>query len=414
METRRSSRPHEQLYGRALLGGRIRCLSGLRIGGRSGDLAAGGIDQAIVRDPLTYRPYIPGSALRGKLRSLVERAEGLEPNWERGGVRIHVCLRHPACVVCRLFGVPSQMETAGTTRLIVRDTFLDDAGAQRLAGLHTDLPFTEVKVEAAIDRLTAAAAPREVERIPAGAVFPGVELLFSIYQAQDFDDLLVLAQGLALLEDDYLGAGGSRGAGQVQFEALTLTARSVASYGGHAAAAPARPQLALGKVSDLLARRDEVLSFLQEHIPLGGPAPAPEPGPASGAPPASDVALVAEPPPEAPAGPPEDARPPAEDAEPAGETASAEGSDAAVEAASPEASPDAETGPADEPPGADAAPPDQGEVIPAVEEGSTAEGPSAPQPVVQPSDADAMPPADESQESGTAPEGESTDQDNPR
>ena len=115
-----------QLYGRVLLRGSIRCLTGLHIGARSDDLAVGGIDEAVLRDPLTLRPYIPGSALRGKLRSLSEQAEGQEPNWETGGVHIHLCTRPPACAVCRLFGVPSQLETARPARLIVRDVYLSE------------------------------------------------------------------------------------------------------------------------------------------------------------------------------------------------------------------------------------------------------------------------------------------------
>ena len=255
-----------QLYGRVLLRGSIRCLTGLHIGTRNDDPAVGGIDEAVLRDPLTLRPYIPGSALRGKLRSLSEQAEGRAPNWETGGVHIHLCTRPPACAVCRLFGVPSQLETARPARLIVRDVYLSEDSAQRLAALRTDLPFTEVRVEAAVDRRSAAATSREIELVPASAVFSDMELVLNVYEHQDLTDFGTLVRALALLEDDYLGGGGSRGAGSVRCEQLAVIPRSVASYGQPLPASP--PQLEAASVRDLLERSDEVLAFLREQIPV--------------------------------------------------------------------------------------------------------------------------------------------------
>ena len=262
-----------QLYGRVLLRGSIRCLTGLHIGTRNDDPAIGGIDEAVLRDPLTLRPYIPGSALRGKLRSLSEQAEGREPNWETGGVHIHLCTRPPACAVCRLFGVPSQLETARPARLIVRDIFLSEDSAQRLAALRTDLPFTEVRVEAAVDRRSAATTSREIELVPASAVFSDMELVLNVYEDQDLMDFGTLVRALALLEDDYLGGGGSRGAGSVRCEQLAVIPRSVASYGQPPASRPL--QIEAASVRELLERSEEVLAFLREQIPVpDGEAPA--------------------------------------------------------------------------------------------------------------------------------------------
>ena len=261
-----TSRPVGQLCGRVLLRGSIRCLTGLHIGARNDDPAVGGIDEAVLRDPLTLRPYIPGSALRGKLRSLSEQAEGREPNRESGGVHIHLCTRPPACVVCRLFGVPSQLETARPARLIVRDVYLSEDSAQRLAALRTDLPFTEVRVEAAVDRRSAAVTSREIELVPASAVFSEMELVVNVYEDQDLTDFGTLVRALALLEDDYLGGGGSRGAGSVRCEQLAVIPRSVASYGQPPAGSPL--QLEAASVRELLERSGEVLAFLREHIPV--------------------------------------------------------------------------------------------------------------------------------------------------
>ena len=261
-----TERPAGQLYGRVLLRGSIRCLTGLHIGARNDDPAVGGIDEAVLRDPLTLRPYIPGSALRGKLRSLSEQAEGRAPNWESGGVHLHLCTRPPTCAVCRLFGVPSQLETARPGRLIVRDVYLSEDSAQRLAALRTDLPFTEVRVEAAVDRRSAAVASREIELVPASAVFSDMELVLNVYEHQDLTDFGTLVRALALLEDDYLGGGGSRGSGSVRCEQLAVIPRSVASYGQPPADQPS--QLEAASVRELLARSDEVLAFLREQIPV--------------------------------------------------------------------------------------------------------------------------------------------------
>jgi CRISPR-associated protein Csm3 len=58
--------------------GTITALTGLHIGGSSVAMSIGGADKVVVRNPLTNEPYIPGSSLRGKMRSLLERVRGIE------------------------------------------------------------------------------------------------------------------------------------------------------------------------------------------------------------------------------------------------------------------------------------------------------------------------------------------------
>ncbi|MCS7051263.1 MAG: RAMP superfamily CRISPR-associated protein, partial [Thermomicrobium sp.] len=79
------------IYGRLVLSSTLRTVTGLRIGGASGSLAIGALDNPLVRDPLTNRPYVPGSSLKGKLRSLSERIEGLPTNWRINNVYLHIC-----------------------------------------------------------------------------------------------------------------------------------------------------------------------------------------------------------------------------------------------------------------------------------------------------------------------------------
>lgn len=177
-----------QLYGRLFLSGDILIKTGLHIGAGKGGLQIGGLsDNAILRDPLTQRPYVPGSSLKGKMRSLWEKAKGCpqnfpirKPNPRRAsdkGVYIHVCEgpdTYNACPVCPIFGVPGDKGSSFPTRLIVRDVILGDAEAERLDKFaHTDLPYSEIKWEAAIDRVTSAAVPRPgnaCRRAPASTV----------------------------------------------------------------------------------------------------------------------------------------------------------------------------------------------------------------------------------------------------
>jgi CRISPR-associated protein Csm3 len=185
------------LYGRVFITGNIKAVTGLHIGGAAGALEIGGVDSPIIRDPLTNRPYIPGSSLRGKMRSLTEKAAGAALNFyisrtKGKEVRIHVCddaQAYQACPVCPIFGVTGDSPASAPTRLIVRDVFLGDESAKVLEEAQTDLPFSEVKWEATIDRVTSAAVPRQIERVPAGAVFEEFEMVYSVYDAADLDRL---------------------------------------------------------------------------------------------------------------------------------------------------------------------------------------------------------------------------------
>jgi len=224
-----------RLLGRIFLTGDIELKSGLHIGGAAATLSIGGVDNQVIRDPLTGRPYIPGSSLRGKLRSLSEKFAGRPQNFSIGqGVRIHVCKTladYRTCEVCQVFGIPGELEASSPTRLLVRDVMLREDSAADLLALRTDLPYTEIKWEAAIDRVTAAATPRQMERVPAGAVFGPFELVYSLYEPGDAARFAHVVRALELLQDDYLGGQGSRGSGQIRFINLELKTKTPADYG---------------------------------------------------------------------------------------------------------------------------------------------------------------------------------------
>ncbi|MEM2889789.1 MAG: type III-A CRISPR-associated RAMP protein Csm3 [Candidatus Hadarchaeum sp.] len=123
------------LHGR-IITGNIRAVTGLHIGKGRGEVMISGLDNPVIRDTLTELPYIPGSSLKGKLRSLAEKREGKEKNFPKNSkVQIHICERsedYQECAVCHIYGVPSNIESAAPTRLVVRDVFLDDNSRRRL------------------------------------------------------------------------------------------------------------------------------------------------------------------------------------------------------------------------------------------------------------------------------------------
>jgi len=263
------AKPKEvNLYGRVLISGNIQAITGLHIGrGREG-VTIGGVENAVMRDTLTNEPYIPGSSLKGKMRSLAEKREPTAVQNTNIGrdVTIHTCKKrvdYNKCPVCRIYGVPGQQESSAPTRLVVRDVFLTEDSKNRLREADTDLPFTEVKYEAAIDRVTSAANPRPLERVPAGAEFGPFEMIFSIYEEGDRALLSKVFEAMRLLEDDYLGGSGSRGSGKVQFKDIKVTVKPVEKY--------ADPELKLHSVeakdlSQLLAKLPEITSLVEREI----------------------------------------------------------------------------------------------------------------------------------------------------
>ncbi len=222
-----------KLEGRIFITFDITAQTGLHIGGSDTGIEIGGVDKTVIRDPLTNRPYIPGSSLKGKMRSLLEKYGGLVQNQAIGQGKIHSCqtdTKYSACDVCQVFGVPGERDFGTPTRLVVRDVRMTDDSAKKLED-RTDLPYTETKTEVSIDRVTSAANPRQMERVPAGATFGPAELLYTVYNGSGCDPhadirrLATVIAGLQLLEDDYLGGQGSRGAGQVKLNNIVVKAR---------------------------------------------------------------------------------------------------------------------------------------------------------------------------------------------
>lgn len=227
------------LKGKVIIQGELEAITGLHIGGTTGGLDIGGVDLPVLRHPVSQEPYIPGSSLRGKLRSLLDRHIPTDLNQPIGQVTIHSCkdsASYANCIVCKVFGLPGEREFAEPARLIVRDVPISEISARQLREKKMGLPFTEVKTEVAIDRVTSSATPRQHERVPAGTVFEPCEMIFNIYSVNgrdykhDISHLRHVFMAMELLEHDYLGGQGSRGSGKVKFRNLTIKFKSHRYY----------------------------------------------------------------------------------------------------------------------------------------------------------------------------------------
>lgn len=127
----------------------------------------------------------------------------------------------------KLFGSSSGDEKQRPSKILVRDAhILAESGDFA----DTDLPFTETKTEVVIDRITSAASPRQIERVPAGAKFE-LNIVINVFNEDNEGELVNSTfTALQLVQDDYLGGNGSRGYGQVSFEIDSITERSAAYY----------------------------------------------------------------------------------------------------------------------------------------------------------------------------------------
>jgi CRISPR-associated protein Csm3 len=218
-----------KLFGKLIITGQVEALTGLAIGGSKTDVAIGGIDNNVIKNSEGV-PYIPGSSLKGKLRSLLEKRQGLDSVCACG---------QETCYICTIFGtgLPAQTKdiTAGPTRLYVRDAKLNENTKKQMEskeGIFSDLEltYTEGKWENTINRLTSRADhPRQQERVPAGSIFD-FNIVYNILHNHDIDYFKHLIASLRLLEDDYLGGNGSRGYGRVRLKDLIITLRTISDY----------------------------------------------------------------------------------------------------------------------------------------------------------------------------------------
>lgn len=208
----------EQITGQILL------LSGLHIGAGETEMHIGGTDNSVVTHPHTREPYIPGSSLKGKVRSLLEMRSGLMANTKGKPLKakdlqnLRGDAENEALAILQLFGTSGAdgevAQKIGPARASFADSALSSIWQQE-----QDMPLTEIKAETAIDRISGTAQGgtlRFTERVVAGLSF---DFTISIKEMEGDTDLLgLLLEGLKMLEHDALGGSGSRGYGRVKFE----------------------------------------------------------------------------------------------------------------------------------------------------------------------------------------------------
>jgi len=212
----------DTLKGKFIITGKIKVLTGLHIG-TSGDFSAiGAVDNIVIRDTVTNKPIIPGSSLKGKMRYLLSRTK-YNDNSTLTMPNIKEECDKKYDEIKRLFG--SSEKPITLSRLQFCDMLLREKDYGR--DVEFDLPYTEIKYENTIDRVTGVANPRQQERVPAGSEFD-FRLIYNVENAEkmeeevkcDFENIFLMFE---LLEDDYLGGHGTRGYGRVKFEDLKLT-----------------------------------------------------------------------------------------------------------------------------------------------------------------------------------------------
>ena len=218
-----------KLKGYKKIEGIIEVITGLHIGGSTTIIEIGGKDNPVIKHPITKEPYIPGSSLKGKMRSLLEWSRGelnTDPNSKDFG-EVHKWCNNNQCPICVIFGTSAEDTGIGPTRLIVRDAVLDENYKDKLKKKDinwTPIDITEDKYENTINRITARANPRNFERVISGAKF-SLEMSYRVFEngtnGTDDESLFKhVLDGLRLIEKDALGGAGSRGCGQVQFKIL--------------------------------------------------------------------------------------------------------------------------------------------------------------------------------------------------
>lgn len=207
--------------------GKIVLKSGLHIGAGDTEMRIGGTDNPVIKHPHTFEPYIPGSSIKGKIRSLLELKSGIfgkrkDGNGSPLGFKdLDFDNDQKECEkILKLFGMSGadsdETGKIGPSRLSFADCGLDPEWKKR--AMARNLPLTEVKSENSIDRIKGTALnPRFTERVPAETEFNFTITLKEFDKDKDQNLDKFLLQGMKLLEMDALGGSGSRGYGRIKF-----------------------------------------------------------------------------------------------------------------------------------------------------------------------------------------------------
>lgn len=223
----------KRLIKKIVIEGKIKTITGLHIGSNNTALEIGGVDSTILKNPLDDKPYIPGSSLKGKIRSLLEQSKGFLGPPQGKQVKFGPS---KTGIIAEAFGRTDTSLINIPSRIIFRDCELKDDDDKILKNRNTDLPYTETKTEIVLDRITASATPRQLERVPAGVEFD-LSVVVNIFEGDDEfkelgeqDLMKLLYAGMGLLQDDYLGGSGTRGSGRIKFLIENVWERDVEKF----------------------------------------------------------------------------------------------------------------------------------------------------------------------------------------
>lgn len=220
------------MYGKILIKCRLIVCTGLHIGGVDIFSSIGAVDSPVVRDPWTQDPIVPGSSLKGKIRTLLVRSRCKDAEhltaFEEDGEDILQLFGSSAGKDSNrkkgnkgnAVGDSAERRMIHISRLQFSDCFITKTSRDLMMAKVGRL--TEIKAENYINRTSSVAAPRQIERVNPGVNFD-VRIIYNLVNFKETKrDLALLAEGMKLLQLDYLGGHGSRGSGRVSFEDFSL------------------------------------------------------------------------------------------------------------------------------------------------------------------------------------------------
>lgn len=199
------------MYAKIQITGIIEVVTGMHIGGSSAFAAIGAVDSPVIKDARENIPMIPGSSLKGKMRTLLAKEfnENMAAKPDDDNEKL-----------TRLFGT-AKKGNVKRSRIQIADMIMTNTEEFRQRGVQS---LTEIKFENTINRITSVANPRQIERVIRGSEFE-LDMVYEVWEQENpeiIEDMKTLAEGMKLLEYDYLGGNGSRGYGKIKFRDLTV------------------------------------------------------------------------------------------------------------------------------------------------------------------------------------------------
>ena len=200
------------MFAKIEITGNIEVLTGMHIGGSNSYSAIGTVDSPVIKDTKSGNPIIPGSSLKGKMRTLLAKVYNQN---------VAKSPDEDCDDLTSLFD-SSKKDNIHTSRVLFSDMIMSNWDDLKKLGLRTK---TEVKFENTINRATAVANPRQIERVVRGALFP-MSIIDEMTDPETLKkDFKILKTGFKLLEADYVGGSGSRGYGKIEFKNLDINVR---------------------------------------------------------------------------------------------------------------------------------------------------------------------------------------------